>query len=111
MINNFHENFYEDEGKLPIHIDASLGKIASKIGFHNVREFSLVISEWESLIGKEASCFSRPCLLKNKVLTVEVDDSAWLETLQSRSTEIEEKILEYLGEKFSLRFVRSRFDK
>lgn len=93
---------------VPTHINYSLHTIVKSLGIMNTEGLLAILSQWESVVGKEASLISRVCSLRGQELIVEVDSVAWLENLQSRSMEIDEKILNYTGVKCSTRFVHSR---
>jgi len=103
-----NDDFGESNIESPIHITHSLKTVADALGVNDIRGLSLIVSRWESVVGREASLVSRVCSLKNQVLTVEVDCPAWLEDLQTRSTEIADKIVKYTGVICRTRFVPPR---
>lgn len=57
-----------------------------------------ILSVWQGIVGKDASSHSRPVSIKRDVLTVEVDSSAWLYSLNLKKKSILKDINSRLGE-------------
>lgn len=57
-----------------------------------------VFSAWKEIVGESIASQSQPCLIRNKILFVEVSHSTWIQQLQFLKPKLLENIRDFLGE-------------
>ena len=53
---------------------------------------------WRGAVGAEVAAHARPVVLRNGALEVQVDSSAWCQTLRLRAPELQDALARELGE-------------
>lgn len=84
--------------KRPEDIKDILNKIIAKIQKHGPGRKEKILNVWQKAVGEKAKAHSRPVTIKRKVLTVEVDSSTWLYTLNLKKKSILDYLKKELGE-------------
>ena len=79
-------------------IKGILNKVIGAIEKQTRGKKEKILNVWQGIVGKDASNHSRPVSIKRDVLTVEVDNSAWLYSLNLKKKSILEDINSRLGE-------------
>jgi predicted nucleic acid-binding Zn ribbon protein len=66
--------------------------LVEKMGWQEEYELSIIINEWETLVGQKFAAETKPDTLKNGILTVNSESSVWRAELFYRRHEIIDKI-------------------
>ncbi|MCP4649682.1 MAG: DUF721 domain-containing protein [PVC group bacterium] len=56
-----------------------------------------ILNKWPEIVSQDAAAYSNPALIKNKILLVNVSNSAWLHHLTFTKYQILEKIQDIAG--------------
>ncbi|MCM8812949.1 MAG: DUF721 domain-containing protein [Candidatus Omnitrophica bacterium] len=81
----------------PVHIQEVIGKFLQGVAEKKESPQLKIMESWEKIVCAPASTCSAPVMLKNKVLTVVVSNSAWLHQLTMQRRELVEKIDALIG--------------
>ena len=81
----------------PEYIKDILGKVVKKLEAKKRGNKGEILKSWGDITGDIAS-HARPVIIKQQVLTVEVDSSAWLYALNLKKRKILEDIKKAVGE-------------
>jgi predicted nucleic acid-binding Zn ribbon protein len=69
-------------------ISASLERVARRLGAPPARVLTAVFSGWEQLVGPDIAAHARPTSLRDGVLVVVVDQSAWAAQLRFMASDL-----------------------
>lgn len=58
-----------------------------------------IVDNWENIVSKKAAKYTKPILIKNKVLLIHIANSAWMHQLTLNKKAILGEIQEIVGEK------------
>lgn len=84
--------------KKPEDIKGIIGTVIGKIEKQGPGKKEKVITSWKKVAGEKAASHSRPVGIKQQVLTIEVDSSTWLYTLNLKRVSILKDIKSALKE-------------
>ncbi len=76
----------------PEQIASSLERLASKLHVPSIRVLNEVFGCWEELVGVAIAAHSKPVLLKDGQLTIEVEEPMWAAEVRFFSAELVERI-------------------
>lgn len=76
----------------PKRLSDSLDRITRHLGGPSADVFSTVFVRWEDLVGPDIAAHSRPVSLRDGVLVLAVDQTAWAAQLRFLSAELLERI-------------------
>jgi len=93
--------------KKPEDIKKILYKVIEKIEKQGPGKKEIILEAWGRAVGEKAAYHSRPVGIKKGVLTIEVDSSTWLYTLNLQKAGIMKDIKRSL-EKYKIRDIRFR---
>lgn len=82
----------------PEHVRSVLNKALKDLEIDVPLKVYSVITAWKEIVGENIASQSQPCLIRNKILFVEVSHSTWIQQLQFLKPKILEKIKDFLGE-------------
>ena len=82
----------------PEDIKGIVGKVIGKIEKQGPGKKEKVVASWKRAAGERAASHSRPVSIKQQVLTIEVDSSTWLYTLNLKRASILKDIKNALRE-------------
>ena len=72
----------------PEDIKEILNKIMGRIEKRGPDRKEKILNAWQRIVGEKASRHSRPINIRRKVLTIEIDSSTWLYTLNLKKNSI-----------------------
>jgi predicted nucleic acid-binding Zn ribbon protein len=85
------EHHDEPGAEEPRRLADSLAEVASELHLDDPRVTAEVFSRWGALVGETVSAHTRPRVLRQGVLTVEVDSPAWATQLRYLEQQIVER--------------------
>ena len=88
-----------DRRKRPEGIKSIVTKVIGTIETKGPGKKEKVLNAWEACVGQKASSHSRPVGIRRKIITIEIDSSAWLYELSLKKKRILKDIKKELGEK------------
>ncbi len=95
------------KARKPEDIRDVIGKVISKIEKQGPGKKERIVAAWKKAAGERAANHSRPVSIRQKVLTIEVDSSTWLYTLNLKRASILKDIKKELSE-YKVKNVRFR---
>ncbi|MFC1667105.1 DciA family protein [Candidatus Omnitrophota bacterium] len=93
--------------KKPEEIKGILNKVIGKIEKQNPGRKEKILGAWQRIVGGKAASHSRPVSIRRKVLTIEMDSSTWLYTLNLKRKSILKDIKKEL-EEYKIENIRFR---
>lgn len=81
----------------PKPVAASLGVVARSLGAPDVGVLRVLFARWSELVGPNVAAHASPVGLRDKVLTVAVDDAAWATQLRYLAGDLIGRIAQVSG--------------
>lgn len=93
-----------------MHISSLLQHVFNRKQWHVQWDFHVIFQSWSETVGRNIAAHAQPALIRNNVLWVHVDDSAWMQHLHLLKPGLLNRINTGLGERrlHDIRFVMQR---
>jgi predicted nucleic acid-binding Zn ribbon protein len=82
----------QDRDRLPRRLAESLAEVATELHLDDPQVTAEVFAGWGDLVGEAVAAHARPRVLRQGVLTVEVDSPAWATQLRYLEGEIVQRL-------------------
>ena len=94
------------DGKLKS-ISKILDKVGAEIQLDRMNELSAAVSSWEQVVGPKVAAHTKPVMIEDRALIVEVEGAAWAQEIAFRKKAVIDGVNNSLGRSL-LKEVRTR---
>lgn len=81
----------------PRPITDSLAELGGELGLADPRATRRLVESWPELVGAGVAEHAWPLQVRNRVLTIAVDDPAWAAELRYQERTVRDRIVEHVG--------------
>ena len=81
----------------PERVGSLVPRVLRDLGLDESARALRIEQSWERAVGAEVAAHCRPVALRNGVLEVQADSSAWCQTLRLRAPELQDRLAAALG--------------
>ena len=87
----------QKESKQPKKLDSLLDSLLHKLSGSSPQDITVIIDEWESIVGEKFSQITSPTHIKNNKLHIQTNDAVIAQELEWRKSQILKAIKSYIG--------------
>ncbi len=81
----------------PRSVTDSLSELGAELGLGDPRAVQRLVDSWSEIVGERVAEHARPLQVRNRILTIAVDDAAWAAELRYQDQTLRERIGERVG--------------
>lgn len=82
----------------PRPVTDSLAQVGAELGLADPRATQRLVDSWPEIAGERVARHARPLQVRNRILTIAVDDAAWAAELRYQEELLRRRIAEHVDE-------------